>query len=88
MSTIGSALPYMGAMFGLLFFMWVSDNYGRRTCIGLSWATATIGGIFIVSFNDIVPIFIGFFISGFGVAPANFVELVMLNETSSKIKYI
>lgn len=73
-------------MLGLFFFMWLSDNYGRRLCIGLAWLTVTLGSIMTISLGNLVTILIGFFITGFGTGSSNFVGVVMLNEISS-IRY-
>lgn len=58
---------------------------GRRTAIGISWIFCSIGGIIIVSINNLVTLYIGIFLAGFGVVPAATIGIVYLNEITSNI---
>lgn len=66
MNSIGESMPFAGGLIGLLIFMYIADNKGRKITIGITWAICTLGGILLISFANIYTIFIGFFLVGFG----------------------
>lgn len=77
-------MPFFGSMIGLFLFMWVGDNYGRKTSIGIAWTTAAVGGILIVITESLPVVYIGLFLSGLGVTPTNFIESILINESNCK----
>lgn len=69
-------------MIGLIIFMYISDNYGRKLSLTIAWGVGSFGAILFIVTNNIWVIFIGYFLIGVGTSPATYIDVVIINEMS------
>jgi len=57
---------YAGTFFGFIGMLFITDNYGRKVSIILSWTTTLIGIIILSASIDIYMACVGLFLAGIG----------------------
>lgn len=57
---------FAGTLFGYLFFLFFSDNFGRKFSILMTWGTCCTGIILLVCAQNIQMACVGLFLAGSG----------------------